>query len=158
MDWLPELVKLEDYGGNWERFIEEVYNIFKLDFIKNKPDSFKGKRFGIKRHPLLNDKEATFWHITSEGKIETERIPELRRCERIRWPRAIIDNYTNEKILCWENTRGTEKRIVMWFRERDYVVVLADRIDYILLWTAYCVKYNHTRIKLQKEYDSSIKC
>lgn len=154
---LPELVRLEDHGGDWEKYIEEVYTIFIHDFVKNKP-TFKGKRFGLKRHPLFKDKEATFWHITSEGKSETDRIPDLRRCERIRWPRAIIDNYTNEKILCWENIRNNEKRIVMWYREEDYVVVLADRTEYVLLWTAYCVRYEHTRIKLQKEYDSSPKC
>ncbi|MNH30689.1 hypothetical protein D3C79_909980 [compost metagenome] len=45
------------------------------------------KRLGLKRHPVIQGKEATFWHMISEGNDEAERLPDLRRCERIRWPR-----------------------------------------------------------------------
>jgi len=49
-----------------------------------------GKRLGLKRHPMTQNKEATFWHMIQEGSVESERIPDIRRCERIRWPRPSV--------------------------------------------------------------------
>lgn len=38
----------------------------------------------------------------------------------------------------------------------SYVVVLADRGDYVLLWTAYCVEMEHRRQKLRREYEAFV--
>jgi len=156
-DWLPPLVLLQEYNGDWNQYIEAVYDYFKVDFIDSKPQ-FQDKTIRLKRYPLLDGKEATFWHITSEGKEEDERVPDLRRCERIRWPRPIIEHYNDDSIRCWSNVRGNarrrnERRIVLWFYDEDYVVVLAARGRYILLWTAYYVSWDHTRKKLLKDYE-----
>ncbi|QJB42956.1 hypothetical protein [Dolichospermum flos-aquae] len=151
--WLPPLVLLNDYGGNSEAYLEAVYTIFKGDFIDSKP-SFKGIRFGLKRYPLLQDKEATFWHITSEGSQETERIPDFRRCERIRWLRPIIENSEDPAIKVWENDRKGNKRICLWLDSEDYLVILDKRDRYVLLWTAYLVTQPHRQRKLQKEYEA----
>jgi hypothetical protein len=109
------------------------------------------------RHPLFQDKEVTFWHITSEGEEEDKRTPDIRRCERIRWPRSIIEHFFEDNIRCWHNKRGHDRRIVLWFFEEDYVVVLADRKKYVLLWTAYMVSYRHTKEKLMKECEEYYK-
>lgn len=106
----------------------------------------------MKRHPIIEGKEATFWHIISEGAIENERLPDLRRCERIRWPRPMIEAITTGYVKYWKNMRGKEERIVIALEDFSYVVVLADRGDYILLWTAYCVEQEHTRRKLKNEF------
>jgi len=156
-DWLPSLVYLDQFGGEWDRFIEAVYAYFKVDFMDSKP-RFQNKAIRLKRYPPLDGKEATFWHITSEGRKEDKRVPDLRRCERIRWPRPIIEHYNDESIRCWSNIRGNarrrnERRIVLWFYDEDYVVVLADRGGYILLWTAYYVSWDSTRKKLLKDYE-----
>ena len=151
-DWLPPLVYLQDYGGQWEQYIEAVYAYFKNDFIDYKPQ-FGSRPVQLKRYPLFDGKEATFWHITSEGEEETRRVPDLRRCERIRWPRPIIEHYNDKVIKCWPNKRGKDKRIVLWLCEQDYVVVLADRRNYVILWTAYYVSYKHTRQNLLTEYE-----
>lgn len=153
--WLPPLVLFNDYGGNWEAYLEAVYSIFKADFIDSKP-TFKGMGFNLKRHPLFQDKEATFWHVTSEGSQETERIPDFRRCERIRWLRPIIENANDPAIKVWENERKGEKRICLWLEAEEYFVVLAKREGYMLLWTAYLVKQVHRKQKLQKEYEAYI--
>jgi hypothetical protein len=155
-DWLPPLVLLEEYDGDWKEYIKAIYDYFKVDFIDTRPQ-FQDKVIRLKRYPLLDEKEATFWHITSEGKEEDERVPDLRRCERIRWPRPIIEHHNDNSIRCWRNARGNtrrrnERRIVLWLYDEDYVVVLADRGRYMLLWTAYCVSWNHTREKLLKDY------
>ena len=151
-DWLPALVLLEQYGGEWERYIEAVYRYFREDFIDSRP-KFENRNVGLKRYPLFQQKECTFWHCTSEGEEEEERPPDIRRCERIRWPRPIIEHSTDKLVRCWRNKRGSEKRILLWFCEDDYLVVLADRGNYVLLWTAYLVTYNHTREKLIREYE-----
>lgn len=151
-DWLPPLVYLQDYGGQWEQYIEAVYGYFKSDFIDSRPQ-FGDKPVELKRYPLLEGKEATFWHITSEGKEETQRVPDLRRCEMIRWPRPIIEHYDDKAIKCWPNRRSGDKRITLWLYDQDYVVVLAQRKNYFLLWTAYYVRYPRTRRTLLAEYE-----
>jgi hypothetical protein len=89
-DWLPPLVALADYGGDWERYLAALYDFFRQDFVDDKP-LFEGKSLAVKRLPTSQGKEATFWHLISEGRQEEERLPDLRRCERIRWIRRIIE-------------------------------------------------------------------
>jgi len=153
-DWLPALVLFSNYDGDWDRYVQVLYGFFKQDFVDSKP-SFSGTKLGLKRHPIIQEKEATFWHLISEGKYEAERLPDLRRCERIRWPRPIIEHCNGDEIKIWENVRETEKRICLWFEEQEYLVVLAKRQDYILLWTAYPVTEDHRKRKLRREYEAS---
>ena len=112
---------------------------------------------GLKRYPLIDGKEATFWHFTSEGAVEADRIPDIRRCERIQWPKAIIENAHDSSVLEWENERRGERRACLWVPEVDYLVVLAVRKDYALPWTAYLVTQDHQKRKLEKEYTAALK-
>jgi len=152
--WLPDLVLLAQHHDNWEDYIAAVYQYFKTDFIDSKPQ-FENRDVGLKRYPLFQGKESAFWHCTSEGEDEEQRTPNIRRCERIRWPRPVIEHSSEAEIRCWRNKRGSDKRIVLWFYTHDYVVILADRGDYVLLWTTYLVTYPHTKVKLLKEYEES---
>jgi len=153
-DWLPELVL---FCGNWESYEEKIYSIFLNDFVKSKP-SFAGKPVNRKRYPEYKGKDFAFWHLVSEGAKEEERIPDLRRCERIRWPRAIIDRYLDIKhVKTWKNKRGTEIHICLWLEAHEHLVVLAERKAYYLLKTSYPVFEEHRKKKLRKEYDSYLK-
>ena len=152
LEWLPPLVLFGDYGGDWDAYLIAIYAYFKQDFVDSKP-AFEGRRLGLKRHPLTHGKEATFWHMIQEGGIEDERTPDLRRCERIRWPRPIIEHANAPAVKVWRNQRGREERVCLWFAEEDYLVILADRGDYILPWTAYLVEQPHRKRKLLKEYE-----
>jgi hypothetical protein len=151
-EWLPGLVLLGDCEGDWQRYLNALYEFFKKDFVESQP-IFEGKRLGLKRHPMSNGKEATFWHMISEGNEEEERIPDLRRCERIRWPRPIIENSRNSVVKVWKNIREREARVCLWLEPQEYLVVLASRKGYILLWTAYVVDQPHRKRKLQKEFE-----
>ena len=151
--WLPPIVPFEDYGGDWDRYLEALYKYFKKDFIDRRP-LFRGRRLGLKKHPLEKGKEATFWHFISEGSREDDRLPDLRRCERIRWPRPIIENSNETVIKVWENKRGCDKRILFWLEKQEYLVIVAERRGYLLPWTAYLVTENHRKKKLQKEYET----
>ena len=151
--WLPPLVCLPDHGGDWNQYIEAVYEFFRHDFVASAP-TFHGQRVGIKRHPAIQGKEAAFWHLISEGSAEIDRLPDLRRCERIRWPRPIIESIAAGSTRCWRNSRRGEPRIVIALEDFSYVVILAVRNGYTLLWTAYCVEQGHRRTKLKKEFDA----
>jgi len=87
---LPPLVCLADFGGDWSRYEEALYEIFCRDF-KRDLIYFQGQPLRLKRYPISGGKEATFWHLTSEGSVESQRTPDLRRCERIPWLRSIIE-------------------------------------------------------------------
>jgi hypothetical protein len=152
-DWLPSLVLFSDYEGNWEKYVEVLYEYFKQDFIQ-KQTRFQGIQLRLKSYPLSQGKEATFWHLISEGKTEEDRIPDLRRCERIRWPRPMIINFKESQIKLWKNQRRGETRICLWLEDQEYIVILAERKDYVLLWTAYMVTENHSKRKLQKEFEN----
>jgi hypothetical protein len=125
-EWLPALVELKSYGGAWDRYLEALYQYFRDDFIESKPD-FPERRWAVKRHPVADGKEATFWHITSDGKTEGERTPDLRRCERIRWPRPLIEAFGTGAVHTWKNKRGRSDRVLISTLDYSYVVVLEDR-------------------------------
>ncbi len=153
---MPELIKLNDHGGNWDIYLNAIYNCFKNDFI-DRELFFKGVKLGLKKHPKFKDKEATFWHLITEGKIENERIPDMRRCERIKWPRCVIENSEHDSIKIWKRKKNNDMRIYLCYGSWDYLVVLSDRKGYLLPWTAFVVKYSHTKKKLKREYFEFIK-
>lgn len=150
-EWLPELELFSEYGGDWEHYLDAIYQIFCQDFVDSKP-LFRGQRLALKRHPVIEGKEATFWHMTSEGSVESERTPDFRRCERIRWPRPIIENEGDPALKIWSEKRGNENRIHLWFEAEAYLVVLAERATYTLPWTAFHIEHQHQRDKYTKRW------
>lgn len=149
---LPEIITLEDFGGNFSLFLEAVYEIFKADFVETKP-TYAGKKLRLKSHPYIDGREYTFYHFTHDGDIETDRLPNLRRMERIGFPRPIIDQSTHSSLRVWKVKRGTKDRILILHEQEKYLVVLDDRKDYILPWTAYYIE-NESRVKRYiKEYE-----
>ena len=149
--WLPDLILMTASGGDWGRFFSAVYAAFEQDFVLNKPE-FRGKRLGLKRHPEYAGKSATFWHMISTGDVEEEREPDLRRCERIRWPKPIIENDSDPELKVWAEPRGKLQRIHIWFEAEGYLVVLDDRGEYILPWTAFFIEHEHDRRKHNKRW------
>jgi len=151
--WLPGLVL---NPGKWEDYLRTLYNFYSQDFIID-PPVFRTQTLRIKRHPKIEGKDRTFCHLIAEGNSEDNRIPDFRRCERIRWPKPIIEHEDDIEIKVWENRRKGETRICLWFETNNYLVILSKRSTYILFWTAYPVKYSHTKEKLKKEYSNYIK-
>ncbi len=149
---LPDLIYLDDFSGDFSLFYEAVYQIFKRDFVLSIP-SYKGKRLRLKKHPFVDGKEYTFYHFTHEGKNETERKPNLRRMERIGFPRPMINNSDHPVLKVWRNKRGTKDRILILHEIEKYIVILEDRKDYILPWTAYYIEHENRIRKLIKEYE-----
>jgi len=153
--WLPELLLFEDYGGCWQRYEDEVYSKFYTDFIASKP-FYEGMQVEITKN-LIKGKERSFWHCIQEGRVEEERTPDLKRCERIAWIRAIIEHSSEPTIKKWQNKKGRNTRQLLWFEEAEFLVVLEKRAKTWLLWTAYCTTWKHTKDRLRKEYEESLK-
>lgn len=150
--WLPELVLLEAYEGHWPTYLEAIYAAFRACFVTSRP-VFQGRRLALKVHPIIEGKEATFWHFITEGPIEAERIPNMRRCERIPWPGPIIDRSAETCIKVWSESGRQDTRIHLWLEAADYLVVLADRGEYLLPWTAFHVDRGHYRRNLQRRFE-----
>lgn len=157
--WLPDLILLSEFDGDWEKYLEALHSIFQKEFVDSKP-SWPNKRVGLKRHPEFDNKSATFWHMISTGSSEEDRIPDLRRCERICWPRPIMEEYdqldckiSTSRIIWWEEERNNEKRILLSLKDFSYVMVIVDRGKYVLPWTAYPVERKHQQQKLQKRHE-----
>lgn len=155
INWLPDLVI---FNGNWEEYVETLYNFYNNDFIKSSV-SFNNKKVGRYKEPLYEGKEETFWHIIQEDSNScTDRIPNIRRCERIRWPKSIITNNKDKNIKIWKNerttTKGLQKNVVLFLEIQNYVVILRDRGNYYMLCTAYPVT-ERKKEKLLNEYKKS---
>lgn len=152
---LPDKILLENFNGDWVQFENAVYEVFCKDFVYSQP-IYNGTKLGLKKHPLKDGKEYTFWHFISSGEDEQNRLHDIERMERISWPKPIIESSEDSNILVWQNKRNNETRILLWLQNQDYLVVLAERKGYILPWTAYLVKEKNRKAKLQKEYETYI--
>jgi len=149
---LPDFILLTDHNNDWDEYIEALYKAFTADFITT-PPSYKGIRLRLKRHPVADGKEATFWHMISTGEDENNRSYDEERCKRIRWPNPIINNVDHEQLRVWKTKRGSDDRILILFEERRYLVVLTERRGYLLPWTAYYIERNHRLRKLIREHE-----
>lgn len=153
--WLPPLVEFD-----WNRYAESIdraYAVFWADFGDpvTRP-AFQTRRLGLKRHPELEGKSATFWHFVTEGSEEATRTPVRERLERIGWPRAMISEAGGvpPRVRVWSTRRGAAVRWLIALEDFSYVVVLDDRQEYLLPWTAYPVVHEHQRQKLRREWDA----
>ncbi len=146
---LPPLVKYENFASD-DEFLDVLYEYFKQDFILDKP-KYKGVSLRLKRMPIRNNREATFYHITTKGKDEENRQIDVPRAERIRWIKPIIES--NDKILMvWENNRKKEENILIFYEQENFLIVLRKRAKGLMFWTSYYVDKCY-KIKLIKEYN-----
>jgi len=148
----PDLLYFEDYSGNFPNYFSAVYTVFENHFIKSNP-SFHGVRVSAQKFPLVDGIHRTFYHITHEGDDETNRLPDFRRMERIRFPKFCIDSCPHEHLLIWKNQRGRDTRILIFNEGEGFLTVLTERKGYNLFWTAYYIEQNHRKKKLIKEYE-----
>lgn len=153
----PELIL---FDGDWSSYEDEVYEAFLESFVR--PEiCFRGTRVSARYKPPTKGKAYCFWHLIStapdqRNRNESERIPDIRRCERIRWVAwAIAQASTGAPGFCWwKNQRKNERRVVIWTEGHDYAVILAERSGYYLLLTAYSGIKPHQRMNFEKERDA----
>lgn len=157
--WIPNLELYDDFDGEYPEYFDFLYEIFKNDFIDSNP-KFDNKNVVIRKHPIQLGKEEAFFHVTCKDfQHEGDREPDLRRCERIRWVRAFIENYQCDSSKCpacdgvrvWEEEYKSGIRVHLLLEEERYMVVLEKRESYVLLITAFYFDYdNALERKLKK--------
>ena len=152
---LPSKIYLQDYSGDYTRFIDAVYKVFEKDFVKYHP--YFGKyRLGLKYHPKFQDRAYTFYHMTHKGDIESERIPDLRRCECMPWGKPTVEKTREYSLKFWEQERKGKHRICIWLATEDdvdYFFILEVRKTFVLPWTAFVAEHSHEVHKKEKEYN-----
>ena len=148
----PDLLLFE---GDWASYEDKVYEAFLESFVRADV-RFRGWRVKAQYRPETRGKGFSFWHTISEApdpknRNEDDRIPNLRRCERIRWVRWAIENAEKDGFSWWENLRSGNTHVVIWAREYDFAVVLAKRRDYYVLKTAFAEITSHRRSAFERE-------
>ena len=149
---LPDLIRFEDYGGEWAGYEEALWGRFRQDFLIRSP-RLDGLPVWIDRRLAANGKEKSFWHLTDAGgDVDGERVPDLRRCERIAWVRYVIEHVTSRRVLSSEEktSKGTRRRLTL--DDYSYLVVLQRARTHFLLITAFYLEHEHTRRKLSRQH------
>ena len=159
--WLPKMEFFSDYDNNWSSYEAALYDIFKADFIDSYP-TFNNIRVNVKHYPIECGKEEAFFHTTCKDYVGNgERVPDLRRCERIRWIRAFIENYDCDISKCencdgvkvWNEPYKSRTRVHILLEEERYMVILEKRNGYYLLITAFYLDYDIALAKQLKHYE-----
>ncbi len=149
--WLTPIIELTEFSGNWNRYNDHLFSIFKKDFIDSQP-IFHGKPVFMGNPALFNGKPECFWHVTSQKDKQTgERVPNLRRCERVAWIRLIIEHCGNPEVWEWPKQHERDLRHNLFLEKENFLVVLIERKKFYLV-TAIYINYPHTRKRLESEY------
>lgn len=156
LNCLPKIIEINGFGGDYSSYIDAIYEVFYEDFIKHKT-CFGSKELKLKFKPRFQNRAYTFYHMTHKGENEDERLPDLRRCERIGWAKPCIENVIRWDLKFWRQSRkNSQNRVCILLNvadDYDYFVVLEVRETYVLLWTAFVSLYTHETRRKLKEYD-----
>jgi len=136
-----------------EQTLEILYRIFQRDFKDTQPD-YRG--FTVWFFPDREEgKEVLFWHMTSETDPETgQRLPDLRRCERLPWARPMLDHSWEPEIQAFDyREHDGDIHTYVWLKDHDYLVLMKKYKDgRRRLITSFYIKYPHYRHKLEKKF------
>ena len=90
-----------------------MYTVFENDFIRSQP-RYEGLKVAVRKYPEIDGLHRTFYHITHKGGDENNRQPDIRRMERIRYPKFVLEQNQHPEILIWKNRRGNDKRVLLF--------------------------------------------
>jgi len=173
-EWLPDMAQVSSWchGGTDDTY-EMLYGIFCRD-IKNHSLKYNGHNVWF-FNEIEDGKEAIFWHLTSrkqktrrvprrqrrfykEDEIPAQRLPDLRRSERLPWVRSIIENYEKNEILAWDYEEGNGSvKTYVWLKNYDFVVIMKKyRDNRRRLVTSFYIDSEHTCCDFERKYNRRI--
>jgi hypothetical protein len=152
-NWLPPLAVVNPWT---EQTYNQLYAIFERD-IKKSRLLYDGRNVGIFTE-MEDGREVVFWHLTSkEDRYTGERLPDLRRSERLPWIRPVILNCLAPGVRTWDFQEQTAIKTYVWLEDEDYVVIMKRlRNGERRLITAFCIEYDHSRRTIEKKYNERI--
>ncbi len=142
--------------GDWDTHCDAIYQCFERDL---RAASFFGLRVSRRKAPEVKGKPDGFWHVISEqvDRESDDRIPDLRRCERVPWIGPMISACGTDRVLCWKQERPSGKGgdgIVVALPSFEFVVILRPRKGYALLSTAFGPS-GRKRAKMRRECEAA---
>jgi len=172
-DWLPEIATVNPWT---EDTYEMLYEIFCRD-IRDHNLRYIGNDVWIFRE-MEDGKEKIFWHLTTrdvkrkkiprrkrkfylEGQtdIETERLPDLRRCERLPWVKPLVEHPSEPEVLAWDYVEGDRTiKTYIWIKDYDFVVIMKKYPDNKRrLITSFYVDRSFKQKDFERKYANRIK-
>jgi hypothetical protein len=129
------------------RGIEELFTIFKTDFIDNETYLTKDTQsyiINVKNEnccpcPFGNSpKPERFWHIITKDEYnprarnspclnakEKNCKYDIARAKRIHWIKIIIDGWqSDEDIKHFYQKRGNKRNLIIWHTKKDFLVII----------------------------------
>lgn len=155
LPWLPDLLQVSPWSGST---FDDLYSVFS-NSIKGGRLTYRGNK--IWHFPDLDDgREEIFWHLTScKDKNTGDRLPDLRRCERLHWIPIILAACANSDVLEWDYAEGSGKiNSYVWLKEENFVIILKKypKGDRRIL-TSYYLDYTNSIQKMQRKYNERLK-
>lgn len=117
--WLPDLFPVDPWQHDT---YDMLYDLFEQDFKETQP-VYLGQRVWF--FPETEDgKEKIIWHLTTREDYDAaDRMPDLRRCERIPWARPAIDQPGQPDVLAWDYKEGDgSTKTYVWLEDFDFVL------------------------------------
>lgn len=172
-DWLPVMAcvspwKQDTYELLYKIFCRDIRD-HDLRYLKNEVWIFLDMEGG---------REKIFWHLTTrslkkvkiprkkkkfypEGQthVDDDRYPDLRRCERLPWVRALIEKTEKPEVLSWDYEEGdlTIKTYV-WLKDFDFAVIMKRYPDSTRrLITSFYIDKSYKRKDFERKYANRIK-
>ena len=157
--WLPPIVPV---GGDWDKVVEKLYEIFNEDFVR-KGCAFEGRPVWWDRRIEKGGKyEEGFWKIITRFDYNTnERLFDPRRAERLTWCAPIINNSKDSVVKTWDY-RETNRRIrtYLWLEDWDYVVIIEKRMvgnkEVVFLVSAFHIDGESKRRNLRMKFSRRV--
>lgn len=160
---LPDIIECENLS-EWNIYLNNLYNeIFKPQFIDSYP-MFKGWKVFIRKEPKDGEWEHGFTHMThvdlAHNLDPNDRIPDLRRSERLNWVKPIIQHYQCSmenncgQILYWEEMFRGRIRCNLLFESERFLVVLERAKDVYFIITSFYIEKEWELNKRIKKYNA----
>ncbi len=172
-EWLPEIVSVNPWTDNT---YEMLYEIFCRD-IRDRHLRYIGHDVWI-FNDMEDGKEKIFWHLTTreckreiiprrkqkfypygQKYTQTERLPDLRRCERLTWVKPLIEHPTEPEVLAWDYEEGDRTvKTYIWIKDYAFVVIMKKYPDgKRRLITSFHINENYKRRDFENKYAHRIK-
>ena len=123
-------------------------------------------------------REKIFWHLTTrevkptpiprrkrrfypkdQTHTKAERYPDLRRCERLPWVRALIEKTGESEVLAWDYEEwNLTIKTYIWLKDYNFVVIMKKYPDNKRrLITSFYVDKSYKRNDFERKYANRIK-
>ncbi len=147
----PPLVDFDGNWSNWSKVEDQIYQIFKADFVERQP-TFTERLIKI-NFVLDENRELDFWHMTTRDYAKDgNRSPELQRAVRIRWIRFVIEYFKHPEIDYYQYLEGNGRvRHYFWVPTRNYIVILEATKTAYVFRTAHVVDKEHQRKDFERK-------